>query len=60
MEEAVKNQRRKEGPEQHGNRNEQDEGAPGLRDYAPGYYGAYCRDLDGNKLHVFYIQAVTD
>ncbi|MEM9138967.1 MAG: VOC family protein [Pseudomonadota bacterium] len=30
----------------------QDEGAPGPRDYAPGYYGAYCRDLDGNKLHV--------
>ena len=38
----------------------QDEGAPGLRNYAPGYYGAYCRDLDGNKLHVFYIQAETD
>lgn len=30
-----------------------DEGAPGPRDYAPGYYGAYCRDPDGNKLHVF-------
>ena len=30
------------------------EGAPGLRNYHPGYYGAYCRDLDGNKLHVFY------
>jgi len=29
-----------------------DEGAPGLRDYTPGYYGAYCRDPDGNKLHV--------
>ncbi len=29
-----------------------DEGAPGLRDYAEGYYGAYCRDIDGNKLHV--------
>lgn len=29
-----------------------DEGAPGLRDYAPGYYGAYCRDRDGNKLHI--------
>lgn len=29
-----------------------DEGGPGPRDYAPGYYGAYCRDLDGNKLHV--------
>lgn len=29
-----------------------DEGAPGLREYAAGYYGAYCRDPDGNKLHV--------
>ena len=29
-----------------------DEGAPGPRDYGPGYYGAYCRDPDGNKLHV--------
>ena len=28
-----------------------DEGAPGLRDYRPNYYGAYCRDTDGNKLH---------
>lgn len=26
-------------------------GAPGYR-YRPGYFGAYCRDLDGNKLHV--------
>ncbi len=33
-----------------------DEGAPGLRDHTPGYYGAYCRDLDGNKLHVYVIQ----
>lgn len=31
----------------------QDEGAPGPRDYSEGYYGAYCRDLDGNKLHIF-------
>ncbi|MGI9351873.1 MAG: VOC family protein [Rhizobiaceae bacterium] len=30
----------------------QDEGAPGPRDYAPGYFGAYVRDPDGNKLHV--------
>jgi predicted lactoylglutathione lyase len=30
-----------------------DEGAPGYR-YRPDYYGAYCRDLDGNKLHVMY------
>jgi hypothetical protein len=29
-----------------------DEGAPGLRShYAADYYGAYVRDLDGNKLH---------
>lgn len=29
----------------------QDEGAPGLRtQYAPDYYGAYCRDPEGNKL----------
>lgn len=29
-----------------------DEGAPGLRpEFAPDYYGAYVRDLDGNKLH---------
>jgi predicted lactoylglutathione lyase len=28
-----------------------DEGAPGLRaHYHPNYYGAYVRDLDGNKL----------
>ena len=28
-----------------------DEGAPGLRpQYIPNYYGAYVRDLDGNKL----------
>ena len=31
-----------------------DAGAPGPRDYYPNYYGAYCRDLDGNKLHVFH------
>lgn len=31
----------------------QDEGAPGLRThYHPDYYGAYFRDLDGNKLCV--------
>ena len=29
-----------------------DEGAPGERKYSPGYYGAYCRDEYGNKLHV--------
>lgn len=28
-----------------------DEGAPGLRTrYSPTYYGAYCRDPEGNKL----------
>lgn len=28
-----------------------DEGAPGLRThYHPNYYGAYLRDLDGNKI----------
>ncbi|WP_439399243.1 VOC family protein [Bradyrhizobium sp. PMVTL-01] len=30
----------------------EDEGAPGLRPhFAPNYYGAYVRDLDGNKIH---------
>lgn len=29
-----------------------DEGAPGLRPYAPNFYAAYFRDLDGNKLAV--------
>ena len=30
-----------------------DEGAPGPRDhYAVGYYGAYLRDPDGNKVHI--------
>jgi catechol 2,3-dioxygenase-like lactoylglutathione lyase family enzyme len=27
-----------------------DEGKPGLRPYHPNYYGAYVRDLDGNKI----------
>ncbi|MBF7054975.1 VOC family protein [Halomonas sp. KAO] len=32
-----------------------DEGAPGERPhYGPGYYGAYFRDLDGNKVHIVY------
>ncbi|UYG04607.1 VOC family protein [Halomonas sp. LR3S48] len=32
-----------------------DEGAPGERiHYGVGYYGAYFRDLDGNKIHVVY------
>lgn len=29
-----------------------DEGSPGLRKYAPHWYGAYVRDPDGNKLAV--------
>ena len=30
-----------------------DEGSPGLREhYTPGYFGAYLRDPDGNKLHM--------
>ncbi|MFD1712426.1 VOC family protein [Ottowia sp. GY511] len=33
----------------------QDEGAPGERArYGAGYYGAYLRDPDGNKLHFVY------
>ena len=32
-----------------------DEGAPGPRPhYGKGYYGAYLRDPDGNKVHVVY------
>ncbi|GGK68196.1 VOC family protein [Amphritea balenae] len=30
-----------------------DDGAPGYR-YRPHYFGAYCRDPDGNKLHVMH------
>ncbi len=31
------------------------EGAPGNRpNYAEGYYGAYLRDLDGNKVHIVF------
>jgi catechol 2,3-dioxygenase-like lactoylglutathione lyase family enzyme len=33
----------------------QSEGEPGARvQYGPGYYGAYLRDLEGNKLHIVY------
>lgn len=32
-----------------------DEGAPGERDYSAGYYGAYCRDEYGNKLHIAHV-----
>jgi len=32
-----------------------DEGPPGPRDrYGVGYYGAYLRDPDGNKIHIVY------
>ncbi|WP_260961877.1 VOC family protein [Pseudomonas citri] len=32
-----------------------DEGEPGLRPhYGDGYYGAYLRDPDGNKVHIVY------
>jgi len=32
-----------------------DEGAPGPRPhYGMGYYGAYLRDPDGNKVHIVY------
>jgi len=32
-----------------------DEGAPGNRpEYSEGYYGAYLRDPDGNKVHIVY------
>lgn len=32
-----------------------DEGAPGPRPhYSPGYYGAYLRDPDGNKVHLVF------
>ncbi|HSV81879.1 MAG TPA: VOC family protein [Ramlibacter sp.] len=35
-----------------------DEGAPGLRpDYGPNYYGAFARDLDGNKIEAMVFQA---
>jgi catechol 2,3-dioxygenase-like lactoylglutathione lyase family enzyme len=31
-----------------------DEGPPGLRDYHPGYFAAFLRDPDGNKLEVVF------
>ena len=34
-----------------------DEGGPGLRpQYGPGFYTAYVRDLDGNKLNAVYLE----
>lgn len=36
-----------------------DEGQPGLRrHYAPDYYGAYCRDPEGNKLCFVHAEGV--
>ena len=32
----------------------QDNGAPGLRDYHPGYYGAFVLDPDGNNIEAVY------
>lgn len=38
----------------------QDEGAPGLRpQYAQDYYGAYCRDIEGNKLCFVHASGLT-
>jgi catechol 2,3-dioxygenase-like lactoylglutathione lyase family enzyme len=31
-----------------------DNGAPGERDYHPGYYGAFVRDPDGNNIEAVY------
>lgn len=32
-----------------------DDGAPGYRDYMPGYYAAFVRDLDGNKIEAMVV-----
>jgi catechol 2,3-dioxygenase-like lactoylglutathione lyase family enzyme len=32
-----------------------DEGAPGLRPHGPGFYAAYVRDPDGNKLSAVHV-----
>lgn len=38
-----------------------DEGAPGLREhYGPDYYGAYCRDIEGNKLCFVHTKALAE
>ncbi len=34
-----------------------DEGAPGLRPYAPGFYACYLRDPDGNKLSAVFMDS---
>ncbi|MDZ4868168.1 MAG: VOC family protein [Alphaproteobacteria bacterium] len=34
-----------------------DDGAPGPRpDYGPDYYGAFCRDIDGNKIEAVVVK----
>jgi catechol 2,3-dioxygenase-like lactoylglutathione lyase family enzyme len=34
-----------------------DDGAPGPRpDYGPDYYGAFCRDIDGNKIEAVIVK----
>lgn len=35
-----------------------DAGAPGARDYTPGYYAAYLRDPDGNKIEAVHLPEV--
>jgi catechol 2,3-dioxygenase-like lactoylglutathione lyase family enzyme len=35
-----------------------DEGAPGLRPHGPGFYAAYVRDPDGNKLSAVFLDKV--
>jgi catechol 2,3-dioxygenase-like lactoylglutathione lyase family enzyme len=35
-----------------------DAGAPGERDYTPGYYAAFVRDPDGNKLEAVHLPEV--
>ena len=38
----------------------QDEGGPGLRpEYSPEYYGAFARDLDGNKIEAVFFAMET-
>lgn len=38
----------------------QDNGAPGLRDYHPGYYAAFLIDPDGNNIEAKHDERVTD
>jgi catechol 2,3-dioxygenase-like lactoylglutathione lyase family enzyme len=32
-----------------------DDGAPGYREYQPGYYAAFVRDPDGNKIEAVWL-----